>query len=1162
VSWSLSGVPHPVPRVKVEIRDAEGGGPSALVASVFTGADGKYTATFANDDGIGQGGLDIFVRLIVENDNGTNIEREQLGFTFSKDSALHPEVAEGAVLDIPMTPDLTSSGDAGDYERDLNGALSILHAITEAELYMLSLTGTRPDGIEGNYPSPLGTQFVGAGFNSMNVGFGDQFQWDAVHHEYGHYVSNLYDLDDDPIGNDMHTIDENLAESYRSKDRGVKVAWTEGFANYFAIVVQRARGHKALGIPAVGDENFGDPTDAAPMESSDGSRGEDNEASVMRILWDLDDRVDDGRDRTTLGAQLVWATVIGSPGPGKLADLWNGLTAFSPGVEQLARYGGIFADHKVAPDPTGPADGTTLGDDTKFEWRANGNGESHKLNEFQIEFYSPDLATLHLTRGPIGLRDPADPIAEYSPSAADRQLIRSFGPVKWLVRGRNTTSPETGQYVSPLRTLGGVRLGFVIDVTGSMGEEIEGVGKALIRFIDSLAGEPTPPGLAVITFEDSPALRIASSDLGAVRDVVEGLGASGGDECPEASAQALLLAAETVSPGGVVFLATDADPHPGSDLAGAIAALRARRIRTNVLLSGSCTEEIAAASLAHATASRAVSVAAVEVLGVAADDDHGDSAAEATPTVPASAPLIGRLAPAGDVDFVSFSAVAGTAYRLATEGSDFDTLLTLYATDGTTQLDQNDDGGTDLTSLLFLTPTVGGVYYAAVSGFRGSTGSFQLVIEPSPTGGAALGAIQAYSQVAAETGGVYLFIPGVNAGGDEAQHYESAAVDVMIGAIHPSVPFVEPATVPQGATLVLTVHGLNTNFSSATTVSFAGGDIAAGAPTIRSATRLEVPVEIAAGALLGFRDVIVETPIGAAIETATGHDALRVTTPPPGAAITAIVPSTIAAGETAEVRVFGLNTHFGATSQLDLGSGLTVSDTTAVSPAELRALVTAGTEPDVLGYHNVTVTTGNEVAGESVPGPLLVVQRFAAGIPRLIRVTPAEGAPGDAITLRVAGENTHFEGGRSAAEFLPGGVRVLGARVVSPAVVDLDVEIDAAAPRGFRDLTVTTGAEVAVGLGLFGVGVEGTEGPTTTTSTTAPANTTTTTLPPTTTTTTLRSAVCASDADCNDDDPCTRACVDGVCKFEPLTGTDALLCGFERSLAVPACDGDVPKAVA
>jgi hypothetical protein len=151
-------------------------------------------------------------------------------------------------------------------------------------------------------------------------------------------------------------------------------------------------------------------------------------------------------------------------------------------------------------------------------------------------------------------------------------------------------------------------------------------------------------------------------------------------------------------------------------------------------------------------------------------------------------------------------------------------------------------------------------------------------------------------------------------------------------------------------------------------VSFGTDGISVGAPMIRSATRLEVPVEVAAGSSLGFRDVIVETPIGAATETATGHGALRVTTPPTGPAITAIVPSTIGAGETVEVRVFGLNAHFGATSQLDLGTGLTVSETTAISATELRATVTAGTAPGSLGYHNVTVTTGSEVAAESVPG--------------------------------------------------------------------------------------------------------------------------------------------------------------------------------------------------
>lgn len=1129
VQWSFAGIDHPAPHLKIEIRDDEGSSvPSDVVKTVFTDAGGNYTTTVDNNDGIGQGGRDIFVRVVFETDSGSRVDEGRLpGFTYSKDSPIQEDVADGSVIVFDYKPTPTASDD----ESHRNGALSILYAVTEAEMYLASLDGRRPAGIDTNYPVIAPNTFYSGLTNSLNVVDGHEFAWDAVLHEYGHYVAATYGLANPALGRTQHSLDDNLAEFYAHKGDGNRTAWSEGLANYFAILVQISRGHKALGLPGVGDDVFGDLSAMSTSASLEGpgGLGEDNELSVAQILYDLYDSNAEPSDQVALGAGGVWRTILAAS-PDTLSEAWN---AFAAGgsVEYLTKLGAVFTEHHVAPEPTDPAPGAVVDSATVFKWKPYGNGMTYALNEFWVEFYTPDLLTHLFTRG--GLTTP-----EYNPDAADRAMIQRFGPAKWIVRGSNTASPATGQYVSPPRSLGGVRLGFVIDDTGSMGEEIGAVRDALTRFVASLAAEPTPPGIGVITFEDAPALRVASNDLGRIQAAVDGLSAGGGGECPEASAEALGLAGDTVAQGGVVFFASDADPHPGSDVAGAISALRGRRVRTNVLASGSCSEDVMAATIQPRAVEKPGAAALATLAPGGPDDDHGNSAAEATPTLPAKTALIGRVDPAGDRDYLSFAASAGTSYRIATEGSEFDTVLTVYDTDGTTQVAFDDDGGSGSTSLLVFTPTVSGTYFVAVAGYSSNTGFFQLVIEPNPPPQIALGAIQAYSQVAAETGGVFAFIPGINTNADDARRYASAARDIMAGAVGPSIPLVEPATVPQGAVLVLTVHGLSTNFSAATTVAFGVGGIIAGTPIVRSATTLEVPVEVTAATPIGFSDVTVTTPLGAATELATGHDALRVAATG-GASITAIVPSMLTLGATADVRVFGVSTHFDATSTLNLGTGVTLGALTAVSPTELRASVAVGSDPSALGFHDVSVTTGSEVAGESVPGPLLVVRRLA-DIPRLTSVTPNEGRPGQALTLHVTGENTHFAAG-SVAEFSPAGIRVVATRVLGPTSLDLDVQVDPAAALGFRDLTLRTGGETAVGLGTFAVTLETT------------AITTTTTLPP---------AGCTSEAECTDDDPCTRtACVARQCVAETATGFDGVLCAFDRSLAVPACGGQVPAAV-
>ncbi len=1109
IQWrDAFGAAHAAPYVSVEIHDEEAVA-SDVVRTTMTDVNGNYTVTIDNDDGLGQGGRDIFVRA-VSRSGTTRIDPGFLGRTYNLDSSVHPEVADGADLPISLL---------ANNSEDNNTAFSVLAAVVQAELAVYDLLGTFPAGIQTNFPSSPSGSYFQPDTGTLNIDLKDRFDWDVIHHEYCHSLSHTYGLDDEPGG--THSLGENLAERL-GKSAGLRLAWGEGLATYLGISLQRTRGMQALGIPNVGDTGYDNTENATFTYDLEGvasgryGNGEDNEVMVQRILYDLYDADRDDRDEIALGALAVWQTLVAAK-PHTLSAAWN---AFATGqsLEMQTKLGAIFADWGVAPELRRPNDGGVLRENINFEWEAHGGGPTYPLNRFSIEFYSPDLTTL---RHDATVTIAPGETPRWQPTPEDRALLQRYLPLKWIVRGTNTASPQTGDYVSPPFTLGGVRLGFTVDDTGSMGEEIGSVRAALTRFVSFLATEPQPPGIALVTFKDAPSLRIASDDLAQIQAAVDGLGASGGGDCPEGSVGALALTADTMQPGGVIFFDTDADPLPGSDMAGTIAKLRARRIRVEVLLSGSCTEEIAAPALAAPSGHFAPEVG----------DDHGDNAPGATTVGARVTPFEGVVAPAGDRDYFSFAAIAGTQYRLEVAvASGFDSVLTAYDTNGTTALGFDDDGGANRGSLLAFTAPADGTYFVAVGGFGDSTGSYRLVVSTGPAGGPT-GAIQAYAQLAAETGGVFVFLPGVNAGGDPARRYESAALDIMIGSVAPAIPFVEPASVPQGATLVLTVHGLRTNFSAATVVAFAASGITVGAPTVRSATRLEVPVQIAPGATLGFTDVTVTTPLGAVTERAVGHDALQVTAPPSGPTVTGVVPGMLTLGERTELRVFGINTHFDSTSVLALGPGVTVGAISAPSPTELRVQVAVATDRAALGYHNVSVTTGGEVAGESVTGPLLVIERLAASIPRILGVSPAEGRPGAALTLRATGENTHFAAGVSTVELSPEGVGVSAVRVLDPTTIEIDVQIDPGATLGFRDLVVTTGGEAAAGLGVFAV--------------------------------TTGAGGCTAVAECDDAEPCTEnQCADGRCTYPDETGIDAVLCAFGRSLDAAACSGQpVPAAV-
>ena len=89
----------------------------------------------------------------------------------------------------------------------------------------------------------------------------------------------------------------------------------------------------------------------------------------------------------------------------------------------------------------------------------------------------------------------------------------------------------------------------------------------------------------------------------------------------------------------------------------------------------------------------------------------------------------------GDEDWVKFPVVAGQVFTVFTSrlGIDVDTVIELYATDGTTYLDENDDGGSDLWSRLGFRAEETGLYYLKIRQYGGlGTGGYSLMLERPP----------------------------------------------------------------------------------------------------------------------------------------------------------------------------------------------------------------------------------------------------------------------------------------------------------------------------------------------------------------------------------------------------------------------------------------------
>lgn len=476
-----------------------------------------------------------------------------------------------------------------------------------------------------------------------------------------------------------------------------------------------------------------------------------------------------------------------------------------------------------------------------------------------------------------------------------------------------------------------VELAFVIDDTGSMSQEIAGVRGALTSHLAGFTANDCK-AFQLTTFKDNVSPRAPTTDLATIRGAVAGLSASGGGDCPEASAEAIAQVQDEIRSRGRMLLATDASPHAGQSLAGTISALRGRGVRVDVLLSGDC---------------------------VAAD--------------PAAAHVISHNA---------------AAENIATPA-------------GTTS------------------------------------------------------AIAAYAELAEQTGGVFAYVPEVNSNASGRQRYENIGYNVMQSTQVPALILAQPGAAPRNARVSVLVQGGNTNFVPGTTLTVSGSGVTVESVVVRSATELVATLAVAADAPLGFRDLSAISGTESALGVGTMEIAAAASVP----TITSIFANSARPGATLEVTVLGAGTHFGASSVLDVGAGITATNIRASSPQMLQATLQVASNASV-GFRDVRVTSGTEIATESITGPFFVAPAPGGAVPALTQISPSTAARGTTLTLAITGTNTHFAES-SVLSFSGSGIVVQNVNVTSATQLSAVVAIAPDAALGFRDAQVTSGSEIA-----------------------------------------------------------------------------------------------------
>ena len=409
VRWTdRDGGLHAVEGAVVQVRDAETGR-DEVVDTTLTDPTGAFSVVIDDDDGDGTG-RDVYVRVLADGP----------AFTLDQhlDSAVTQDVAPGSAVVKDVT--------AGNVT-DNNTAFSVHAALTVGGAEVALQNGALLGTVDVVFPSD-GSYYDGR-LNLLRL---DRWDWDVILHEYGHFVSDELGIDRNPGGSHG---DENLSDRY-GKDRGIRLAWGEGWPTYFAVSTLHERAG-VLGVPDAGDTRYQDTEDAdidSDLEATH-TRGEDNEITVTAILWDLYDDVDDNRDQLALGVGAVWDT-LDAGDPESLSEAYR---LFSPGGS-VDPVNCIASQMNVSPKISGAWTTVTEARPT-FRWRA-GNGGRHPNDRFQLKFRSEG--------GTLLLTTPTIRSTSFRPTRAqwDAVLGAAQGTVRVAVVGRQGDPPATGPYRS------------------------------------------------------------------------------------------------------------------------------------------------------------------------------------------------------------------------------------------------------------------------------------------------------------------------------------------------------------------------------------------------------------------------------------------------------------------------------------------------------------------------------------------------------------------------------------------------------------------------------------------------------------------------------------------------------------------------------------------
>ena len=321
--WADNTSLHPLCRIRVELIDGTDG---KILGETYTTDIGYFNFQFTTDLEISTN--QIYVKLYAESHNTMvvtttgnyigsvySVESERKTFGLSNSLTFNVSVnmttLTGQAFQVSQAVIM-----AAEYAGEMNGEAfpGVVVEYPHQRIY---------DGVEGAhvfFSAPSTICVTGIKKEPLIVSGKQDFylqaysSWDSIMHEYGHFVAYHLGIEDSPGG--THYMENNCIDLERwdelgvdAKEKGVKLAWSEGYATAFAIMGQQYFNGHTLNIKSVGDNDkssWNIRERDYDLETNYGLLGEGHEYAVAVALYDLYDANNESGDTIFWGHQKLF----------------------------------------------------------------------------------------------------------------------------------------------------------------------------------------------------------------------------------------------------------------------------------------------------------------------------------------------------------------------------------------------------------------------------------------------------------------------------------------------------------------------------------------------------------------------------------------------------------------------------------------------------------------------------------------------------------------------------------------------------------------------------------------------------------------------------------------------------------------------------------------